>query len=422
MSKLYDNALLTNNGFRMIGQMPIDDRAVWAYKSDIFVDGENPKSASLFNKAYTGIQIVVKEENTVTLMVCKNAEPYTPGYNITVNEDNYKEYWSILGSDIYDKIEDATYFNIEGVDDDFEMIDNHGNLKKGTTISYLKTLTISEILKMILFEVVDPKLASPLSVSCAWKNYSTVQEIGSDMPTVNNIAVTFNPETYKCTSSAGTVIATYLLNKINESNTVKYYKDGVNATTGGDDMSGSDYASIAGEYVQEGTHYCYTNVAYDAYQDAVSSDGKNVVKMGYSGTKATSTISFTGVYRIFTNASNIYANMVDAWNAKTTPVPSWNADTKKSGALMSGTVKTYLKWPNGTTSDEHFYIYVPVGHSITSIKAANNTTVAYDLAASVTKQSDTVVINTTNGHAQGTYDVYEVTKATGYTNVEVTIN
>ena len=88
---------------------------------------------------------------------------------------------------------------------------------------------------------------------------------------------------------------------------------------------------------------------------------------------------------------------------------------------MNGTVKTYLKWPNGTSSNEHFYIYVPVGHSITSIKAASNTTVAYDLASSVTKQSGTVVINTTNGHAQGTYDVYEVTKATGYTNVEVTI-
>ena len=241
------------------------------------------------------------------------------------------------------------------------------------------------------------------------------------MPTVNNISVTFNPETYKSTSSAGVVIATYLLNKINETNTVKYYKDGVNATTGGDDMSGSDYASIAGEYVQAGTHYCYTNVAFDAYQNAVSSDEKNVVKTGYSGTKATSTISFTGVYRIFTNASNIYTDMVSAWNAKTEPVPSWNADTKKSGELMSGTVKTYLKWPNGTTSDEHFYIYVPVGHSITSIKAANNTTVAYDLASSVTKQSGTAVINTTNGHAQGTYDVYEVTKATGYTNVEVII-
>ena len=130
MSKLYDNALLTNNGFRMIGQMPIDDRAVWAYKSDIFVDGENPKSASLFNKAYTGIQIVVKEENTATLMVCKNAEPYTPGYNITVNEDNYKEYWSILGSDIYDKIEEATYFNIEGVDDDFETIDDDDEFER----------------------------------------------------------------------------------------------------------------------------------------------------------------------------------------------------------------------------------------------------------------------------------------------------
>lgn len=420
MSKLYDNALLTNNGFSMIGQMPIDDRAVWAYKTDIFVDGDNPTDASLFNKAYTGIQVVITEGNTVTLLVCKNAEPYTPGFNITVNEDNYKEYWSILGSDIYDKIEDATYFNIDGVDDNAEMIDDHGNLKKGTKISYLKTLTISEILKMILFEVVDAKFASALSVSCAWKNYSTVQEIGSEMPTVDNISVTFNPETYKCTSSGGAVIATYLLNKINESNTVKYYNDDVNETTG-DDMSGSDYASIAGEYVQAGTHYCYTNVAFDAHQNAVSSDGKNVVKMGYSGTKVTSTISFTGVYRIFTNASDIYSDMTTAWNAKNTPVASWNAATKKSGSLMNGTVKTYLKWPNGTSSDEHFYIYVPVGHSITSIKAANNTTIAYDLDATVTKLSNTVVINTTNGHAQGTYDVYEVTKATGYTNVEVII-
>lgn len=419
MSQIFTNALKFNNGLSIKGRAPIDDRTVWSSMSDLYVDSQNPTSAPMFNKIHDGMLVVINDEKSGTLMVCKDSTPYKPGAAKDVTADNYTEYWSMLGSNIYDEIIKATYFNVEGADDSVETLDKHGNLAAGTKIGTLKQMTISQILQNILFEKAYATQSSSLSVSCSWNNYSTVQEIGSSMPTESNININFNPEVYKCITSAGKNLNTYSLNTLNTANSKKYYNGSTNSTTGGTLMSDTSYPT----YVTSGTHYFYVNASYDAYQDAKNSDG-TVQKSGYAGTKLTNIISFKGVYKFCSNAAKVYTDLNSAWNDKSTAVSSWDPSSKKYGSLVDGSQKKiYLKWPNATTSAQTFYIYIPTGHTLTKIVAADNNTPAYDLTATATKQSSTTTIATSNGHGTaGIYDVYIVTKATGYTCVEVTID
>lgn len=66
-----------------------------------------------------------------------------------------------------------------------------GGIAKGTTVSSLEGKTFAEMFDDLLFPTVNPTFTAP-SASIAWKNYATVQEVGSAGPTVDNFTVGYN--------------------------------------------------------------------------------------------------------------------------------------------------------------------------------------------------------------------------------------
>ena len=51
MGRVHNNKIKYNNGISFKGQAPSDDRLVWESYTDVFVDGENPRDAQMFNSA-----------------------------------------------------------------------------------------------------------------------------------------------------------------------------------------------------------------------------------------------------------------------------------------------------------------------------------------------------------------------------------
>ena len=66
-----------------------------------------------------------------------------------------------------------------------------GGIAKGTKVSSLEGKTFAEMFDDLLFPTVNPTFTAP-SASIAWKNYATVQEVGSTGPTVDNFTVGYN--------------------------------------------------------------------------------------------------------------------------------------------------------------------------------------------------------------------------------------
>lgn len=62
---------------------------------------------------------------------------------------------------------------------------NVGGIVAGTKVSELEDKTFSEIFDDLLFPTVNPEFTNPIA-SLSWKNYATVQEVGSAGPTVAN--------------------------------------------------------------------------------------------------------------------------------------------------------------------------------------------------------------------------------------------
>ena len=74
-------------------QVPADDRIVLDYE-DLYIDSESPTEATLYRKAYTGMIVTVFEnDGKPTILVLKNAAPYTSGTVETISASNYKNYW-----------------------------------------------------------------------------------------------------------------------------------------------------------------------------------------------------------------------------------------------------------------------------------------------------------------------------------------
>lgn len=66
-----------------------------------------------------------------------------------------------------------------------------GGIAKGTKVSALEGKTFSEMFDDLLFPTVNPTFTAP-SASIAFKNYATVQEVGSAGPTADNFTTGYN--------------------------------------------------------------------------------------------------------------------------------------------------------------------------------------------------------------------------------------
>ena len=80
------------NGIYLNGQVPLDERSVAATINDLYVNPSNRGASTLYGRAYVGMPVTIVETNQI--LICKNADPYTPGNSATtVNDDNFTTYW-----------------------------------------------------------------------------------------------------------------------------------------------------------------------------------------------------------------------------------------------------------------------------------------------------------------------------------------
>jgi len=94
-----ENAVPFQEGLSFKAGMPADDRLVLDY-SDLYISEESPTDATLYNKAYTGMIVTVFEsDGKPTILVLKNADPYSAGSISTINSANLREHWFSPSSD-----------------------------------------------------------------------------------------------------------------------------------------------------------------------------------------------------------------------------------------------------------------------------------------------------------------------------------
>ena len=336
------------------------------------------------------------------------------GLNTSVNilegqvEDIYSNRLAAIDSSIKN---DYIIFNGRDSAKDFATIAQIGNMPKGTTIADLESMTISDIIKKILFEVAVAKKTRDMSASIAWSNYATTQEIGATLPAPSNVNVTFNSEIWKCIASDGSEVKSYTLSTYNASGT-KYYHNETNSKTGGTDMTLSSY--VSGKVV-EGTRYVYVDVAYSAKDDAYDTDGTTKRADGKTGTiLATQILSYTGRWHMYTNALYNTTDGTAAYNRRNTnPTGTVVSNTKTQTTAFANTGDgnaIYLQWPDATTENQVFHIYVPDSLKIASVGRASNT-VVNDWSTSIQTTLETARVNITNSKSvSGSFKDYIVNK------------
>lgn len=303
------------------------------------------------------------------------------------------------------------------------MLTDHGMLPKGTKVSDLEKMKISEIFEKILFEIATPSRTKSSSVTLSWGSVystSTPVNVGSALPAADNLTYTYVAETWKWTSKDGTVSDTQVL--LGE-NGATYFFTTANAASNGKNMAGTEYTEHKKtNKVKEGTNgYFYMTLAQKVLRNATNSVNANV----YSPSATTLTsdvISFVGAWHAFSNANKDYTTAADAWNARNTNPGSYaGASTQtESRAFATATATLYLQWPQ-VASTEELFVYVPASRSISSVKGANPTIQnSFDVTLSAS-QVGTVTITNKDG-ASGSFKKYKVVGSAGITTAAVKLS
>jgi len=438
MGYLYTGEQILNNTLKINGHVPVDRRMVVEDISDIFIRAGHKDECELYKNAFAGMVVSTFEgtgdNRHAVLLILLDHTPYTVDDTTTsVTAANYRDYWTEVNeSNITEEITEATYFQGGDEEKTRETLIKHGSLPARTTIAQLEEMTLSELFKNILFEVITPTVSVPnASATVEWTDYDTVREVGSELPSVNNFTIGFTSKQYQNIAADGTVIKAFNLSKYNAEMSSLKYRPNQSAsnqvlmgTPLAEDSSYTTYK--ASNFVLNGKHTVDVIVMAEPFEDAVTSDGKTVVaqKTSYSNNKS---LVFTGCYRVFSNALHTYATAEEAWNdsrvEEDATAVSWNQNAKNASSLANGRTTLYFKWPSGTLSSEVFKIYVPSDYTVESVSAADDFAFGkYNIGVTATKQTGTTSIPTTTGHGTaGTYNTYVIEKSVGTTNVQVII-
>ena len=97
---LYKNIQDFNDGIRLKGQTPLDDRLVANDISDLYLAVATASTHDLYNRAYRGLTVTVVSTNDI--YICTDATPYTPATVSVVKASNFGQYWkrvSMLADD-----------------------------------------------------------------------------------------------------------------------------------------------------------------------------------------------------------------------------------------------------------------------------------------------------------------------------------
>lgn len=414
MARIYNNPVSVNNGVKLNGPAPVDDRLQLDNLSDIFVNDSNPEECTLYGNIYQFAPVVV---GGAQLLILKDITPYLQGNNVTVNEENYLDYWKPL--EMFDRGSDS---------DSRSTISPIGNLPSGTTIGQLKNMTFSEILKQILFEFCAPHKISNASFSASLKgDYASGKavEVGAPYPKPDDFITSYEPEKWQWVSQVDPTNSKGDVASLSNQGTIKYYYNSTNSTTGGTELPS---ALVAKEGING---YFYVEQAQNAGTHPVDSAGSEVDSHGnyYANTSTdtlkSATLTFQAGWRVYSNATKTYASKSTAWAARNTnPGPYAGSDTRNPTTdliLFNDSHTYYFQWPVNTTDAQVFYIYCPKTYEINSIHAASNTaTDTFDIESGVSEDTNVIISIKNKPFGQtGTFKKYTVLKAAGITNVEV---
>lgn len=315
--------------------------------------------------------------------------------------------------------------------DSVKTLTDHGMLPADTSIGYLESKTISEILKMILFETAIPKETQSNTATIKWKSgskYASYVDVGDNYPTVDQIVQESKNAISTWTSKDGTKTGGNTnLNIYNSS--VLYYSS--NSTFDSSVNARTNYVYTDHKVAYGTNGYFCSVVDFVKGSDAVDSLGSTKNDSGskyiaaYATKKKSSTLTFNGSYRYFSNANVITTTDFNANGTKSkepspaTFIGSADSDAQMSEFFASASNTFYLKWTsNYTKGTDKFYIYIPNNMSISSVGSANPMTTAYDGAVTYTQQG-TASMN--NGFASHTFKKYLIEWNGGVLDLKVVV-
>ena len=417
MARIYDNPINVNNGVKVIGPAPLDDRLQLENLEDIFISEDNPEDCTLYGNIYKFAQVVV---NGGVVLVLKDETPYLQGNNITVNEQNYLEYWRSVDSEIINNL----YFNGEGAPDTQQMITSVGNLPAGTTIGELEQMTLSQIFKKMLFEFSVPKriqISQFNAVLTGEYSLGSVVEVGAPYPTALNFSTSYTPEKWQWVSNVNPAIKGPIAS-LSVRGAVKYYYNSENSTIGGTELPVDNVVSegING-FLYATQEQLEGDYPVDSNNSIFDSEGNYYAELR-TDTLTTGTITFRGGWRAYSNASKTYSDASTAWAARNTYPGSFLGNDAKVQTpnliLYSDTHTYYFQWPNNTLDSQLFYIYCPQTYKIISVYAASNTAQnEFDIVTDFEPGTNVTITNAYN-HS-GPFKSYTIEKSAGITNVKV---
>lgn len=463
MSKLHHNPIPVNNGVRLNGPAPIDDRFVIEDVADVFVNAasvETAKACELYGKIYKGANIVAMgfsaaEKSEPVTMILIDDTPYVQGKLQNVTAQNYTDYWKIIDhkidaaesrlndridtladetenslrqvnehidasvAEIYNVMDSSIHFDGAGEADNYFTIGQVGNIPAGTTIAQLKQKYFSEILRDLLFEFVTPTKTKSRALTTSLKApYTGSVEVGTKFPTDASLGYTFTPETWNWQSKSNpSVIGTP--KEVNAFSSVKYMYTTSSSATGGTDIANNPtYAAMTAKEGLNG--YIYAQVSYVAGDNAVDSKGNDkneageFYKQGEGGTQNGNVVSFTGAWKGFSNTGSIYTSASTAWADKNKDVTGYApaAQNVVNNLFDANTETVYLRFPAATTDAQPFYVWCPASYSIQSVYAANEAVqnVFDDLWTSTLAGTETL---TNSLGASGSFKKYSISKPAG---------
>lgn len=322
------------------------------------------------------------------------------------------------------------YFKRGTANENTYMLSAHGNLAKNTTMKTLETMTISEILKSILFELATPK-KTDATASLTWKSgsiYASYVDIGNNFPAASDFVQTYTNATAQWISAQDATVkgGNTTISKFDSSVLQFCTSTGFNTVI---NVNSSSYTPSSYK-VKEGTNGYFRNyVNYVAGSDAVDSLGNTTNSSGtkyfaaIATTKTSSILTFNGGYRIFSNANKISSS--DLWSSRNTNPGSFRGNTnitKSDFIIESISGKTfYLQWSENVTVSDAFYLYIPNKYSISSVGSADPTrTNAYNnLDSTYYSQEGTATVN--NGYMDFTYKKYHLTRVGGICTLKITV-
>lgn len=84
--RLYDNPISVNNGIKLDGPAPWDDRLVLESIETVFVEEGAESNCTLYGNAYKGMPVsVYAEDGHVLVLILQDDAPYIQGAHIRVD-------------------------------------------------------------------------------------------------------------------------------------------------------------------------------------------------------------------------------------------------------------------------------------------------------------------------------------------------